>query len=943
VLNGQFFRSCVNAVARRPIVTLAIVGAVAVLAAAYAALRLHPSTSTDTLVSRSSQSFKATEQFKRQFGDDAVVVLVKGDLQRQLLTSDLKTLISLEGCLSGNVPAKSAVSSNGQVQAAGLDRLPAECTAIAKLKPAKVVFGPGTFINTAADRIMQGFTAERDQRARQADQAARAAQQLAAKKGYSKARQRKLANSARQLVYAQFVDQALKLALRYGLTSVPAINNPEFVSELIFNPSQGVNVPKARFAYIVPSSKASMITVRLRPNLTDGQRRHAISLIKAATRERAFQMPNSHAQFVVSGVPVVADALAQSVQHAIFILLAAVLIVMAATLALVFRTRLRMLPLAVALAAAALAFGAVALAGGSLTMASVAALPVLIGLAVDYAIQFQARFDEARATGLERREAGPAAAAAGGPTIASAGLATGVGFLVLLLSPVPMVRGFGVVLVLGIVLAFGCALTAGFAALVRFGKPPTRPADLPPVFPRARHQLRRLGATRPGAAVAEGARRTRGFAGQGSSRALRAAIEQPRRVLAIGLALAIFGWGLDTQTRVVSDVRDLVPQSLPALKDANQLENATGVSGEIDVTVQARDLTDPAVVNWMTGFERRVLAAHGYQEGDSCRQAKDPPELCPALSLPDLFSSVGGQVTQQSIRSLLDAVPAYFSQGVISKDRSVANLAFGIRLMPLDRQKKVIDDIKSKLHAPPGVTANVVGLPVLAAEANDALSSTLRRGLTLLAGILAVFLVLLAVRRRPRLAAVPLIPIAFATGWSALILFLLRIPLNPMSAALGALVIAISTEFSVLLSARYAEERGAGFGAGRALERTYASTGAAVLASGTTAIAGFAALIVSNITMLRDFGIVTVVDLTVSLLGVMVVLPAALVWAEQHGPFTLQDLDPRPGLAVLWGALRRARLRRPRLPRLRPRRPRPGAPGPMWELRRRFFRRGSRA
>jgi hypothetical protein len=32
----------------------------------------------------------------------------------------------------------------------------------------------------------------------------------------------------------------------------------------------------------------------------------------------------------------------------------------------------------------------------------------------------------------------------------------------------------------------------------------------------------------------------------------------------------------------------------------------------------------------------------------------------------------------------------------------------------------------------------------------------------------------------------------------------------------------------------------------------------------------------------------------VSLLGVMVVLPAALVWAEEHGPFSLRDLDPRP-------------------------------------------------
>ena len=103
-----------------------------------------------------------------------------------------------------------------------------------------------------------------------------------------------------------------------------------------------------------------------------------------------------------------------------------------------------------------------------------------------------------------------------------------------------------------------------------------------------------------------------------------------------------------------------------------------------------------------------------------------------------------------------------------------------------------------------------------------------------------------------------------------------------MSAALSALVIAISTEFSVLLSARYREERENGHSPSDALERTYASTGAAVLASGVTAIAGFAVLIASDIAMLRDFGLVTVIDLAVSLLGVLIVLPAVLVLAERR-------------------------------------------------------------
>jgi predicted RND superfamily exporter protein len=102
-----------------------------------------------------------------------------------------------------------------------------------------------------------------------------------------------------------------------------------------------------------------------------------------------------------------------------------------------------------------------------------------------------------------------------------------------------------------------------------------------------------------------------------------------------------------------------------------------------------------------------------------------------------------------------------------------------------------------------------------------------------------------------------------------------------MSATLGALVIAISTEFSVLLSERFRQEREAGHDLSEALARTYRSTGAAVLASGITAIAGFGVLVFSSIRMLRDFGFVTLIDLSVSLAGVLLVLPAVLAVAER--------------------------------------------------------------
>jgi uncharacterized protein len=861
------FARTVGVVTRRPLLVLTITALLA-LGGAALALRLEPSAATETLVDRGSDSFQATERFKRDFGDEAVLVLVRGELAKTVLTDDLGRMLSLEGCLSGNVPDTKR----------GLGSLPPVCREIAELKPAKVVFGPGTFINTSVNEIVEEYARRQQANQRQAEQAAEAARKLSRRRGDPPSEQERLAKAAFDATTAQFIQQTLALGLRYGITGVPRIDDPQFVARLVFGTS--TDTPKSRFAYLFPSRNAAMITIRLRPDLSDAERRRAIDLFRTATEQRVFQ-PRRGAEYIVTGVPVVSEGLADAVQRSIFVLLGAALLVMAATLALVFRSRLRLLPLLLALAAAAMTFGALYLAGGDLTMASIAVLPVLIGLAVDYAIQFQARFDEEAARGKEGGDAAIAAAAAGGPTILSAGIATAVGFLVLLLSPVPMVRGFGALLVVGIGLALVCALLAGFAALSRFGGGPREPA------------ARRL-AAHP---RVEGGRE---WLADRAWRSLGMALTRPRRVLAIGLAIAVVGLALDTQSEVVSDVRELVPQDLQELRDVNTLQEETGVSGEIDVTVRADDITDPEVIAWMTRFQAGVLRDHGYRPGKRCTQERNAPELCPALSLPDLFSGSGTDRNQ--VRELLGAVPAYFSQGVVTPDRRTANLAFGIRLMPLDRQEEVVDDIKERLDPPEGVEASVVGLPVLAAEANGALASPWRRALTLLAALAGVLLVLLLVRRSLREAAVPLIPIALATGWSAGVLFLLgllpgslEVDLNPMSVTLGALVIAISTEFSVLLSSRYLQERAGGAGPARAIELTYASTGAAVLASGATAIAGFAALIASDIRMLRDFGIVTVVDLTVSLLGVMIVLPAALMWAEEHGPFRV----PRPRLRGL--------------------------------------------
>jgi hypothetical protein len=265
------------------------------------------------------------------------------------------------------------------------------------------------------------------------------------------------------------------------------------------------------------------------------------------------------------------------------------------------------------------------------------------------------------------REAGgdeDRAAIVGAPTIVTAAAATIAGFLVLLLSPVPMVRGFGLLLVVGIVIALAVALLAGTAALA-----------LTAVEPRCRASGRSGAASaavrgagelvRPaGDAVAQALRPVgRRIGGAVAPRvgalargAVSGAQRHPVRVLAVGAAIAVAGWGLDTQTRVESDIQKLVPQNLGAVQDLRALQRSTGVGGQLDVVVEAQDVADPKVITWMSTYQRGLLERYGYSAERGCGRA----DLCPAFSLPDLFQREPKD--KKAVRELLDAVPPYFSQ-----------------------------------------------------------------------------------------------------------------------------------------------------------------------------------------------------------------------------------------------------------------------------------------
>ena len=285
-------------------------------------------------------------------------------------------------------------------------------------------------------------------------------------------------------------------------------------------------------------------------------------------------------------------------------------------------------------------------------MASIAVLPVLIGLAVDYAIQLQSRIGArgGGTAGAGRR------ARSGAPPAGRADRRDGRGRDRGRLRRARALAG-----------ADGARLRA--AARRRHRDRVRLRADL--AAPRRSSRPRRGGSAAPRGAGRSprrlGARSRRRCAAPASwcaANRLSRAVGRARRAAGAarcaGRASAGRGacWrsasavalraGPGHADAVESDVQKLVPQDLPALRD---LAGAAGVHGRRRRDRRRRsrgdELTDPTVVSWMTALPGgRCSGASATAPARGCGRA----ELCPAFSLPDLFTT-GGVERGRSARS----------------------------------------------------------------------------------------------------------------------------------------------------------------------------------------------------------------------------------------------------------------------------------------------------
>ncbi|MBI5284385.1 MAG: MMPL family transporter, partial [Chloroflexi bacterium] len=442
-----------------------------------------------------------------------------------------------------------------------------------------------------------------------------------------------------------------------------------------------------------------------------------------------------------------------------------------------------------------------------------------------------------------------------GPALALAAVAACIGFIVLHISRVPMIRDFGSMLAVGAVIVFVTSIVLVSSVLYLRERKRIGPAEQA----RARFEVEKL-------------------VGGLTARTVGKLV--PIALIAAGVAaVGLYVSGkIPTQT----DPERMVPSSSSTLTDLHRVRDVAGATSELNLFVEAtggRRITDQDVLDWMLGFEEHQRQLH--------------VELGLSNSLASFTKQVTGEApTTALVEETLALAPDALVTGVVSDDRTMASITFSLSdTADLEERKAITDGVIASAQPPDGIRVAPAGIAVIGTESVKAVSEN--RDLMSLVAIVAVLGLLAVVYRNPLKAVAPLLPVVLALGASATLLYFLGVEYSPLTSISGPLIIAMGTEFNILLMSRYFEERAAGADPREAMSKASLRIGRAITASGLTVMGGFAVLALSDFPLLDNFGKVTALNIGLSLLSTLILLPPLLVWADEE-----HRLPAMPGEAV---------------------------------------------
>jgi len=646
------------------------------------------------------------------------------------------------------------------------------------------------------------------------------------------------------------------------------LTNPAWVNFLAHSTDGSMRTSSLAF---LPNDGHGVAIVFLKGDLSIEQESAAFTSVQAIFAKAHFDNVTGGTP-LVTGVPALLKTINNYLKTGMLRLGGLAALIMVIILALLFNVRWRLLPFFVVAVGLVWAFGLAGYIGIPLTLASIAGLPVLLGIGIDYAIQLHSRVEEEVV--LDRADHPIQATARNlGPALLVVTFDAVFAFLALTLAKVPMIRQFGWLLVVGIIAVCICSIILPLAILgIREYKSPTKGKDFS--TGRLSRFVVWLGRVPPRAALA----------------------------LAI-VSVVVFAGGLAVEGHITlqTDPLQWINPHDPTVQDINTLKAGTGTDNELGalittdapfVTAQAPAqnpvTTEPATASCPYGGDMSQKTVDYVTTFSDQLYQKYSGLLFPATGMVNLvaeFMEVPGASIVAPPASLVAQAyciaPTDIQRSGVADDGKALSTFFRSKTAVLGDLTPVVNDLNDNVHPPAGIAVAPGGIAVVGVGLIDNLAAS-RTLLTYLA-IIFVGLFLAVRLRSVWRSLLSLVPVLIAVGAVTLVAWALHLQLSPLTAVSGPLVVAVCTEFTSLILLRFVEERGRGSDPIQAMATTASRTGRAFVVSGLTAVAGVAVLATSSWPLLRDFGIVVGLNVLVALLSALIVLPPILVWAEGDG------------------------------------------------------------
>lgn len=616
------------------------------------------------------------------------------------------------------------------------------------------------------------------------------------------------------------------------------LDDPGWIEFLLYDNRGEIRLAHRSF---VIDDRHAQIVVRLAGNLSIEQEGAASDLVRAEAAK--LEIPD--ATVITTGAPVLLKEINDYLRGGMLTLGAAAVGIMVVILLALFHVRWRLLSLGVVLVGVTWAFGLAGYLGIPLTVVTIAGLPVMLGIGIDYAIQMHARVEE---EAVLDRSPHPIQESARnlGPALLVVTFDAVFAFLALRFARVPMIRDFGLLLAVGIVAICICSIVVPLSVLgIRELRSPTTGRD---------YRTGVLGRL----VVALG----------------RLPVRLAPALTVVSIAVFATGIALEDDLTIQNDPQLWLNQRSQTIRDLHAVERATGSSSELGVFVQADDVFSDEFVEYVHRFTRRELAQH---EGALLTASSIETAVGDLIAVPGASDIAP---TGADVEAAFEVAPVDLQVSSVSADRTDFNIVFRSGPSSLEARRPIVEDIRDHSEAPAGITLTPSGLAVVGVGLLENLEAN-RVELTYLA-MLFVFLFLALRLRSVTRSLLSLVPVAIAVGLASIVAYVLDLKLSPMTAVGGPLVIAACTEFTSLILLRFVEERGRGYERQEAAEVASARTGRAFIVSALTTIAGVAVLSLSSLPLLRDFGRIVALNVVVALLSALVVLPPMLVWAERR-------------------------------------------------------------